>query len=105
MTEKLFIFGLKGKAWNITRIRDAFVPFGPIQDVALAKEGTAFVTFKFLSDAEEAVANMNGAQLEDSFIQVSFAKQPHQQSTEIKSNLRHAVWGELDTRLSNDGGQ
>lgn len=60
---KLFVGGLRGKAWTSTAVRDAFLPFGSILDVALPKEGMALVSFEREQDAEEAEFNMNGAEI------------------------------------------
>lgn len=47
------------------KVRNYFVPFGPIDSVAMdARGGACAVQFKFASDAVEAASNADGAEFE-----------------------------------------
>jgi len=88
---RVVVTGLRGKAWNSSRVKDAFIPFGPIQEVTLPKEGNAVIVFKYAADAREAVDNMNGAEVEGGYIRVELANSQRQEDFRI--NAKQAVWG------------
>ena len=95
MTEKVLVGGLSGKAWNVARLKDAFIPFGPMQDLTLGQEGRAVIVFKHSEDAAEAVDNMDGAVLEQCIVSAQLAKSNTEAAgttSLVASGSRYAVW-------------
>jgi len=77
---KLFVGGL-GHGVAVDTLRSAFERFGPIEDAVVIVDratgrsrGFGFVTFSSAADAQEAVKQMNGAQLEDRVLVVNNAE-------------------------------
>ena len=80
MAKKLFIGGL---SWNTTaeHLREAFEEFGDISDAIVISDkstgrskGFGFITFNNDGDADNAIAEGNGAELEGRTLTVSEAK-------------------------------
>ena len=70
-------------------IRAAFLPFGPVHSVEVPKgKGFAFVEYEHADDAEEAIYNMDGADLGGRTIKVSLAQQ--NQAKFLAAN--EAIW-------------
>jgi len=88
MESKIVVRGLKGKAWNKEKVKDAFLPFGPIVDITLPKEGIAMIAYKFASDAEEAIDNMDGFEFEGVYLNVEQAKA----KGEVRLNDTKPIW-------------
>jgi len=76
----LFIFNLPPEADESLLYR-LFGPFGAISDVKILRDtnarckGYGFVHYLKLEDAQQAIISMNGYQLGEKFLQVSFKKQ------------------------------
>ncbi len=77
---KLFVGGL---SWDTTTddLRNAFLKFGPVSDVAVVLDratgrsrGFGFVTFEAAVDAGEAIKAMNGAELDGRTLKVNAAE-------------------------------
>lgn len=75
-----------------TLLRGAFSPFGNIIDLSMdPPRNCAFVTYEKMESADQAVAELNGAQVESVQLKVSIArKQPMLDAATGKS-----VWGSL----------
>jgi peptidyl-prolyl isomerase E (cyclophilin E) len=76
----VFIGGLANEA-TVQLVRAAMIPFGPIRSVDVPMDyvkgyhrGFAFVEYDDPDDAEEAIFNMDGAELLNRTIQVSIAQ-------------------------------
>ena len=93
MPQKVSVGGLAGKAWSVVRIRDAFVPFGPIDEITLGQQGRAVIVFKYSEDAVQAVENMDGAVIEGNIIIAQLAKTNVDTSNALAADSRRAVWG------------
>lgn len=100
------VAGLVGKCCNEVRLRNYFIPFGPIETVVLAKEGVATVQFKYAADAVEAMNNANGAEFKvlvgtdgetKSILQVSLAKPSLSHSKDQRVVRQQAVWANSGT--------
>ena len=75
-----------------TLLRGAFSPFGNIIDLSMdPPRNCAFVTYEKMESADQAVAELNGTQVESVQLKVSIArKQPMLDAATGKS-----VWGSL----------
>jgi RNA recognition motif-containing protein len=82
MSKKLYVGNL---AFSITQdaLKEAFTSFGEIEEVTLVQDretgrsrGFGFVTFVNDADADKALAEMNGKELEGRAIKVSEARPP-----------------------------
>jgi len=82
MSKKLYIGNL---AFSITQemLKEAFTSFGEIEDCTLVQDretgrsrGFGFVTFVNDEDADKALSEMNGKELEGRAIKVSEARPP-----------------------------
>lgn len=75
-----------------TLLRGAFAPFGNIIDLSMdPPRNCAFVTYEKMESADQAVAELNGTQVESVQLKVSIArKQPMLDAATGKS-----VWGSL----------
>jgi RNA recognition motif-containing protein len=76
---KLFVGGL-GSDVAVDTLRSAFERFGPIEDAVVILDratgrsrGFGFVTFSNAADAQEAIKQMNGAQLQNGTLTVNNA--------------------------------
>ena len=81
MTKKLFVGGL---SWNTTEagLRQAFERFGEMLEVKIITDrdtgrsrGFGFVTFSQEADADNAIATMNGQELDGRAIKVNEAQE------------------------------
>ncbi|XP_067416363.1 negative elongation factor E [Emydura macquarii macquarii] len=81
-------------------LRGAFSPFGTIIDLSMdSPRNCAFVTFEKMESADQAIAELNGAVVEDVQLKVSIArKQPMLDAATGKS-----VWGSLAVKNSAKG--
>lgn len=82
MSKKLYIGNL---AFSVTQdsLKEAFASFGDIEEVTLVTDretgrsrGFGFVTFANDADADKAMAEMNGKEIEGRAIKVSEARPP-----------------------------
>lgn len=82
MSKKLYIGNL---AFSVTQdgLKEAFSPFGDIEEVTLVTDretgrsrGFGFVTYAKDEDADKAIAEMNGKEIEGRAIKVSEARPP-----------------------------
>lgn len=82
MSKKLYIGNL---AFSVTQdgLKEAFASFGDIEEVTLVTDretgrsrGFGFVTFTNDEDADKAMAEMNGKEIEGRAIKVSEARPP-----------------------------
>jgi RNA recognition motif-containing protein len=80
MGSKLFVGNL---SWTVTSddLRDAFEPFGNIQEAKVIMDretgrsrGFGFVTFTEAADAQVAIADMNGTKIDGRDIRVNEAE-------------------------------
>ena len=92
----VYVGGLAEGA-TVPLIRAAMIPFGPIQSVDIPMDyqtgqhkGFAFVEFEDADDAEEAIFNMDGAELLGRFLKVSLAQENQMKKLTLKSN--EAIW-------------
>ncbi|KAH9255438.1 hypothetical protein BASA81_006557 [Batrachochytrium salamandrivorans] len=75
------------------KVRNYFVPFGPIDSVAMDGGGACAVQFKFASDALEAANNADGAEFEgDRVLQVRIAKPASAGKQARLHHRQQAVW-------------
>lgn len=83
-----------------TLLRGAFSPFGNIIDLSMdPPRNCAFVTYEKMESADQAVAELNGTQVESVQLKVSIArKQPMLDAATGKS-----VWGSLAVQNSPKG--
>jgi len=81
MSKKLFVGGL---SWGTSEegLRQAFEPYGELTDVKLIVDrysgrsrGFGFVTFANAEEAEQAMAQMNGTQLDGRSLRVNLAEE------------------------------
>ncbi|KYO19115.1 negative elongation factor E [Alligator mississippiensis] len=81
-------------------LRSAFTPFGTIIDISMDNpRNCAFVTYEKMESADQAIAELNGAVVEDVQLKVSIArKQPMLDAATGKS-----VWGSLAVKNSAKG--
>ncbi|XP_074839319.1 negative elongation factor E isoform X2 [Carettochelys insculpta] len=81
-------------------LRNAFSPFGAIIDLSMdSPRNCAFVTYEKMESADQAIAELNGAVVEDVQLKVSIArKQPMLDAATGKS-----VWGSLAVKNSTKG--
>ncbi len=86
MGNKLFVGGV---SWNTTdeSLREAFEKFGEVTDAVIITDretgrsrGFGFVTFQEASDAEKAVREMDGTELDGRTIRVNEAKERERRS-------------------------
>lgn len=77
---KLFVGGLSWQS-NEQDVRTAFEPFGPVSEVIIVLDrntgrsrGFGFVTFERAEDANNAIAKMNGAELDGRTLKVNRAE-------------------------------
>lgn len=83
-----------------TLLRGAFSPFGNIIDLSMdPPRNCAFVTYEKMESADQAVAELNGTQVESVQLKVNIArKQPMLDAATGKS-----VWGSLAVQNSPKG--
>lgn len=86
MTKRLFVGGL-GRDVSTERLQEAFAPFGSIVETEIVhnhktghSRGFGYVSFADSKEAEAAVKQMNGADLDGHQITVSAAKQKPSES-------------------------
>ncbi|XP_053908060.1 negative elongation factor E [Cuculus canorus] len=81
-------------------LRTAFAPFGAIIDLSMdAPRNCAFVTYEKMESADQAIAELNGAVVQDVQLRVSIArKQPLLEAATGKS-----LWGSLAVKNSAKG--
>uniref|UniRef100_G1QCB7 Negative elongation factor E n=1 Tax=Myotis lucifugus TaxID=59463 RepID=G1QCB7_MYOLU len=93
----LYVFG---EDMTPTLLRGAFSPFGNITDLSMdPARNCAFVTYEKMESADQAVAELNGTQVESVQLKVSIArKQPMLDAATGKS-----VWGSLALQNSPQG--
>ncbi|XP_054425111.1 negative elongation factor E [Pteronotus mesoamericanus] len=89
-----------GEDMTPTLLRGAFSPFGNIIDLSMdPPRNCAFVTYEKMESADQAVAELNGTQVESVQLKVSIArKQPMLDAATGKS-----VWGSLAVQNSPKG--
>jgi RNA recognition motif-containing protein len=66
---KLFVYGVHNSCPK-TLLEDEFGRSGKVEDVYITEKGYAFVTMTELSDAEAAVADLNGKTIDGQEIKV-----------------------------------
>jgi len=107
----IFVAGLDN-AVTVHTLHAAFVPFGEILDVSLPKpdlpsstdphRGFGYVEFEQITDAKEAIDNMDQSELYGRVIKVAAAKPQKDQSQGL--GAKTAVWEQVRLYSTNSAG-
>lgn len=89
---QVFVSGVLGKSWDSSAIRELFLTFGPVTEVVLGQEGTAYLGFKYPEDAAEAIANMNGAEITGVDSKKMYLQVVENNKSQVTSKSKKAVW-------------
>ncbi|KAF9968927.1 hypothetical protein BGZ73_009017 [Actinomortierella ambigua] len=93
---KIYVGNLPSSV-SLTSLRTAFAPFGDIEDMNLVEgKDFGFVTFKEPSAAQEALAKMNGAVIDGTYIRVNRAKIPERN----RRGFAGVAWMDEDGELA-----